>query len=56
MENKELMGAILSRDNLLRAYKRVVQNGGAAGVVSEERLKQRGYISFKDYYHRVRQK
>ncbi len=25
-------------------------------TVTEERLKQRGYLSFKDYYHHVRQK
>ena len=32
MVYKSLMGAILSKENLLRAYKRVVSNGGAPGV------------------------
>lgn len=32
MEYKSVMGAILSKENLLRAYKRVVSNGGAPGV------------------------
>lgn len=41
MKYKSLMGAILSKDNLLRAYKRVVSNGGAPGVdgVRVEELK-----------------
>ena len=42
MENKELMGGILSRENLLRAYKHVVQNGGAAGVDGVEAFQQLG--------------
>ncbi len=32
MEYERLMGVILSRPNLLAAYRRVVRNGGAAGV------------------------
>lgn len=41
MKYKSLMGVILSKENLLRAYKRVVSNGGAPGVdgVRVEELK-----------------
>jgi RNA-directed DNA polymerase len=52
MENKELMGAILSRENLLRAYKRVVQNGGAAGVDGVETGELASYL--REHWLRVR--
>lgn len=52
MENKELMGAILSRDNLLRAYKRVVQNGGAAGVDRVETGELASYL--REHWLQVR--
>lgn len=32
MEYQKLMGVILSRPNMLMAYRRMVRNGGAAGV------------------------
>jgi group II intron reverse transcriptase/maturase len=52
MENKELMGAILSLENLLRAYKRVVQNGGAAGVDRVETGELASYL--REHWPRVR--
>lgn len=52
MENKELMGVIVSRDNLLRAYKRVVQNGGAAGVDGVETGRLAAYL--RAHWPRVR--
>lgn len=52
MENKELTGAILSRENLLRAYKRVVQNGGAAGVDGVETGELASYL--REHWPQVR--
>ena len=55
MEYKNLMGVILSGRNMMQAYGRVLRNGGAAGLDGMG-VKQRGYRSFKDYYHHVRPK
>jgi len=52
MEYKQLMGVILSRPNMLMAYRRVLRNGGAAGVdgVSVKELAE--YL--REHWPRVR--